>query len=93
MVPKEVIEEEIVGMSELQQEDTELQDLIQKAKSRVLGKKPDTLKFALIKDVLWYVDSAWSNRARLVVPRSLQQQLLEEVHSGPYAGHFAVKSL
>ena len=49
------------------------------------GKKQvsELVQFALIDGVLWYVDSARGGRPRLVVPKSMQQKLLEETHSGP----------
>ena len=42
---------------------------------------------------LYYVDPARKDRTRLVVPRVLRQKLMEEMHSGGFAGHFAVKGL
>ncbi len=53
----------------------------------------EMVRFALLDGVLCYVDSARGSRPRLVVPKSMQQKLLEETHSGLYAGHFAAKSL
>ena len=32
------------------------------------------------------------DRRRLVVPKHLREQILEEHHDAPYAGHFAAKS-
>ena len=94
-------EEELPEVLRLQEEDAELQEmreLLQSgslAEHAKLGKKQasELSRFALVEGVLWYVDSARGCRPRLVVPRSLQQKLLHETHSGPYAGHFAAKSL
>ena len=33
------------------------------------------------------------DRVRLVVPEVLRMQLMEEVHSGSFSDHFAIKSL
>lgn len=42
---------------------------------------------------MYYVDSVRKDRARLVVPEVLRNKLLEEVHTGGFSGHFAVKGL
>ena len=39
------------------------------------------------------VDSDRKDRVRLVVPEVLRKQLMEEVHSGGFSGHFAIKGL
>ena len=43
-------------------------------------------KFALLEGVLWYINSARGSRPRIVVPKVLQLELLEETHSGPLVG-------
>ena len=47
----------------------------------------------MLDGILYYVDPARKDRTRLVVPRVLRQKLMEETHSGGFAGHFAVKGL
>ena len=39
------------------------------------------------------MDSDQNDRVRLVVPEVLRMQLMEEVHSGGFSGHFAIKGL
>ena len=94
-------EDELPEMVRLQEEDVEIQEVVRLVGGGLLadevkkGKKQvsELAQFALIDGVLWYVDSARGGISRLVVPKSMQQKLLEETHSGPYAGHFAAKSL
>ena len=45
--------------------------------------------FAIVDGVLYYIDPKRDNRKRAVVPKSLQQRLLEETHSGPFGAHFS----
>ena len=45
--------------------------------------------FAVIDDVLYFVDQKRRHRKRAVVPRHLQQSLLQQSHGGPMSGHFS----
>ena len=36
-----------------------------------------------------YVDPKQENKRRVVVPKQLRKQIMEENHSGPMAGHFS----
>ena len=49
--------------------------------------------FAIIDGILYYVDPKRQNRKRVVVPKQLQRQVLEETHAGPFAGHFSGQRL
>ena len=40
-------------------------------------------------DILYYVDPKQENRRRVVVPKHLRKQIMEENHSGPMTGHFS----
>ena len=44
---------------------------------------------AVVGGVLCYVDPKRKNRQRVAVPKSMQQRILEETHSGPFAAHFS----
>jgi len=43
----------------------------------------------LVDDILYYVHPKQENRRRVVVPKHLRKQIMEENHSGPMAGHFS----
>ena len=45
--------------------------------------------FALVEDILYFIDSKKGNRKRAVVPLSLRKQIMEEVHGGKFGGHFS----
>ena len=47
--------------------------------------------FALVDGVLFFLDPKQEHRRRVVVPRHLREQLLQETHSSPMGGHFAGK--
>ena len=49
--------------------------------------------FALVDDILYFLDSRHGDRNRVAVPKHLCQGILEENHSGPMAGHFSGKRL
>ena len=49
--------------------------------------------FSLLNGILYFVDSKNKNRKRCVVPVQMRQQLMEENHSGPMAGHFSADKL
>ena len=48
---------------------------------------------AVVGGVLCYVDPKRKNRQRVAVPKSMQQRILEETHSGPFAAHFSVQRM
>ena len=48
---------------------------------------------ALVDDILYYLDTRHRNQKRVVVPKQLQKQIMEESHSGPMAGHFSGQRL
>ena len=45
--------------------------------------------FAIVDDVLYYVDPKRGNRRRATVPLAMISNLMEQTHSGPYGGHFS----
>jgi len=49
--------------------------------------------FTLIDGILYYVDPKQRGVKRCVVPVHLQNQLMEEYHSSPMAGHFSAPKL
>ena len=84
-----------------QQKDRELRDIIQFLKD---GSLPDDNKvakriscqsscFAIVDGILYFVDPKHDHRKRCAVPSHLRNQILEENHSGPMAGHFAGEKL
>ena len=50
-----------------------------------------SVHFAVVDGILYYVDSKCNNRKRVVVPRQLQQQVLREGRCGLTGGHFSGK--
>ena len=45
--------------------------------------------FAIVDDVLYYVDPKRGNRRRAAVSLAMRPRLTEQTHSGPYGGHFS----
>ena len=89
------------GMNVLQREVSNIVEMVELVQNGFLPKDEGCSKklilelprFEAIEDVLWYVDTAWDSRPRLVVPRLLQRQLLAEAHAGPFGGHFAARGM
>ena len=88
-------------LSQAQQDDPELQQIIQFLHNDHL---PDdeiqTRKvvvqahdFAIVDGIVYFVDPKNDHRQRCAVPKHLRTQLLEENHSGPMAGHFSGEKL
>ena len=50
-------------------------------------------QFVLVDNIVYYVDTKNNGKRRAVVPKHLQNGILEENHSGRMAGHFAVSHL
>ena len=50
-------------------------------------------QFALIENILYFLDSRHGYRKRVAVPRHLQRQVIQEHHRGNMGGHFAVNKL
>ena len=50
-----------------------------------------SVHFAILDDILYYVDSKCNNRKRVIVPQQLQQEILQEGHCGMTGGHFSGK--
>ena len=55
--------------------------------SRYLVKMAD--RFAIVNGVLYYLDSKKNHNKRAVMPKHLRKELIEQFHSGPFAGHFS----
>ena len=64
-------------------DDARVRNLVQRERDR----------FVVLERVLYYVDPGRRDQVRLVVPEVLRKQIMEEVHAGSFAGHFAVKGL
>jgi hypothetical protein len=48
--------------------------------------------FALIDDIVYFIDSKRNHQRRCVVPTHIAH-LMEDNHSGPFAGHFSGEKL
>ena len=84
-----------------QQQDPELLKIIQLLTNDLLpDNKTDAKKvvtqahsFAIVDGVLYFIDVKHNHQKRCVVPKQLRNQLMEENHMGPMAGHFAREKL
>ncbi len=43
----------------------------------------------VLKGVLYYLDPKKNHSKRLVMPKHLREELIEQYHGGPFAGHFS----
>ena len=50
-------------------------------------------QFVLVDNILYYADPKNNGKKRALVPKQLQNGILEENHSGGMAGHFAMSHL
>ena len=83
----------------LQQEDAELKAIIDYLKSGILPEDSvqarrlalERPRFSLADGVLFHEDQGLPGRPQLVVPRQVQEQLVQESHDGRFSGHFAEK--
>ena len=50
-------------------------------------------QFAVIDEILYFIDPKQKNQRRVAVPEHLRQQIMREVHSSPYSGHFSGQRL
>ncbi len=88
-------------MVELQQGDPQLRQVRDYLQSGVLPAVEKTARrlvlereqFTMVDDILYYHQRGHHQRLRMAVPHSIRQQLMEEVHAGPFGGHFAGKGL
>ena len=67
----------------------QLPDDSQRAK-KIAAQAPS---FALVDNIVYFIDSKRNNQRRCVVPTHLRAHLMEENHGGPFAGHFSVEKL
>ena len=67
----------------------QLPDDSQRAK-KIASQAPS---FALIDDIVYFIDSKRNHQQCCVVPTQLRVHLMEENHSGPFAGHFSGEKL
>lgn len=44
---------------------------------------------AIVNGVLYYLDPKKNHNRRLVIPKYLREELIEQSHDGPFAGHFS----
>jgi len=89
-------------VQEQQREDSELARLMKFLETKKLPSDPSEAKVVLsqakkgyyvIEGVLYFDGAGMPDRRRLVVPKHLRKQILDENHDTPYAGHFAVKRM
>ena len=89
------------SVSEQQRQDKELDQLIRYLQHKELPAEEQAVQqvlrmdkkgFVLVGGVLYYEGDGADGR-RLVVPRHLQQRLLDEQHDGVFASHFAYKKM
>ena len=89
------------SVSEQQRQDKELDQLIRYLQHKELPAEKQAVQqvlrmdkkgFVLSGGVLYY-EGDGADKRRLVVPRHLQQRLLDEQHDGIFAGHFAYKKM
>lgn len=88
-------------MAALQAEDKHLQQVLNYLQEGALPSDegqarklvPGKDRFMVSDGVLYYVDPGPQHRLRLVVPSSMRHRLMEELHSGPFGGHFAGRGL
>ena len=89
-------------VQEQQREDSELVKLIKFLEIKELPSDPTEAKVVLsqakkgyymVEGVLYFDGADMPDRRRLVVPKHLWEQILEEHHDAPYAGHFAAKRM
>ena len=88
---------EATPMAESQRADPELAARILFMETSTLPDNPELAKqFALdnsnFERVLYFIDPQ-TKMLRLVIPKSMQQTILQEFHSGAFSGHFAVHGL
>ena len=67
----------------------QLPDDSQRAK-KIAAQAPS---FALVDNIVYFIDSKRNNQRRCVVPTHLRAHLMEENHGGPFAGHFSGEKL
>ena len=85
-----------------QRSDHDLAQLIDFLQAKKLPDDPEVAKritaqsrkgYYVIDGILFYEGVDMPDRRRLVVPRHLQQKVMEEHHNNPYSGHFAVQRM
>ena len=81
---------------EEQKKDTRLREVIQFLKTEELPTDPKRAKkiaslFAIMDDVLYYIDHKRDHQRRVAVPKHLREKILGDVHHGKISGHFTGK--
>ena len=89
-------------VQEQQKEDSELVKLVRFLETKELPSDPIEAKVVLsqakkgyymVEGVLYFDGADMPDCRRLIVPKHLREQILEEHHDAPYAGHFAAKRM
>jgi len=84
-------------MQEQQMKDPELAKLMVYLKTKTLPEDPQEAKlignlarkgYFVVDDVLYYEGTDIPNRQRMVVPKHLKEEVMNEHHDTMYAGHF-----
>ena len=60
---------------------------------RMKSSQEESGKYEVVQGVLYFVPDSSPGRLCIVVPESLRFKILEEAHSGCFAGHFAFKKV
>ena len=89
------------SFEEDQRKDPAMVEIIRFLEEGVLPDDPDRARklalqehlFVIIDRVLYRLDSKQDHRKQVVVPRHLQEQIMEEAHRGPMSGHFSGQRL
>ena len=98
---REEVSQPLLEVADLQRSDAELGPILLYLSVGVLPENPSLQqlvakerdRLVILDGVLHYVDPARKDRSRMAVPVMLRQKLMEEVHSGGFSGHFAVRGL
>lgn len=86
-----------ISFGEEQQKDHQLKDIIRFLDINELPSDDKQARkiaaqqsmFAIVDNVLYYVDSKRDHQRRIVVPKQLRERVLEEAHRGVMSGHFS----
>ena len=86
-------------LPKLQRQDDKLKPLIQLLEQRTLPGDEQRAKnlflewshYTLVDKVLYFVDLKPPHCLRIVVPKDLHLKIIEEIHTGSFGGHFALK--
>ncbi len=84
-----------------QRKDTSLREIVDYLERGTLPSNTDrsrklllqSTRFQILDGIIYFIDPRQRNHQRAVVPIQLRQQVLKDVHSGSYGGHFSGQRL